>query len=341
MESMALPERMRTVGATLLSLLILGASLYVFRVDRHELIRTWASLSAWYFLPAFVLNIAMLLIRARRWQLILNNNPEEPRDVLFGRVFGVLTVGYLANQVFPAPSGEVTRAVILARRENMKTVHVLSTIVVERVLDALAIAPIIVFVLIVIPLPAWLERLVLLAGLTLLGMATAGVIIHNQRQRLVEAGSVLLRGLSESMQSRVAAFRESFREGLHILRDLRALTTVYALSLGAWVLQLAVLEMVTRSLHQPLNLRILVLLILLSNAGTLLPFAPGNLGTFQALTMTALAMFHVRPEVSFSMALAYQMVQFLPVAVFGLHNLWSRGMSIEEVGQDVKERSAG
>lgn len=341
MENMALPQRMRTVGATLLSLLILGACLYVFRVDRHTLLRTWATLSGWYFLPAFALNLAMLLARARRWQLILISNPAEPRDLPFRRVFGVLTIGYLANQVFPAPTGEVTRAVVLARREDITKVRVLSTIIVERVLDALAIAPIILFALIVIPLPAWLERLVLLAGLTLLGMAVAGVILHSQRERLVEAGSALIRGLSESMQSRLATTRESFREGLHILRDLRALTTVYALSLGAWVLQLAVLEMVTRSLHQPLNLRLLVLLILFSNAGTLLPFAPGNLGTFQALTMTSLAMFNVRPEVSFSIALAYQMVQFLPVAVFGLHNLWAGGMSMESVEEEVKETGAG
>ena len=335
MERMALPQRMRTVGATLLSLLILGACLYVFRVDRRALLHTWASLSAWYFLPAFALNVAMLLVRARRWQLILTSTPEEPRDIPLGRVFGVLAIGYLANQIFPAPSGEVTRAVILARRENVKTAHALSTIVVERVLDALAIAPIIVFVLIVIPLPAWLERIVLLAGIAIVGMAVAGVIIHSQRERLVAAGTVLLRSLSKSVQSRVAAFRESFREGLHILRDLRALTTVYALSLAAWVLQLAVLEMVARSLHQPLNLRLLVLLILLSNAGTLLPFAPGNLGTFQALTMTSLALFHIRPEVSFSIALAYQIVQFLPVAVFGLHALWSRGISIEAVQEET------
>jgi hypothetical protein len=45
MEGMALPRRMRTVGAALVSLLILGACLTVFRVDRHELVRTWASLS--------------------------------------------------------------------------------------------------------------------------------------------------------------------------------------------------------------------------------------------------------------------------------------------------------
>jgi uncharacterized protein (TIRG00374 family) len=337
MEGMTLARRMRTIGATLLSLLILGASLYVFRVDRRELLDTWASLSTWYFLPAFALNLAMLVVRARRWRLILVGNPEEPRDIPFRRVFGVLTIGYLANQIFPAPSGEVTRAVVLSRREGMKTVHVLSTIVVERVFDALAIAPIIVFVLAVIPLPAWLERLVLLAGLALLGMAVAGVIIHNQRHRLIDAGSALIRRLSGSVQSRLAAHRDSFREGLHILRDLRALATVYALSLGAWVLQLAVLEMVTRSLHQPLNLRLLVLLILLSNVGTLLPFAPGNLGTFQALTMTTLAVFHIRPEVSFSIAVAYQMVQFLPVAILGLHNLWSQGLSIELVEKEVEQ----
>src|SRR3990172_9183717 len=102
MESMALPRRMRTVGATLLSLLILGACLYVFRVDRRALLHTWASLSAWYFLPAFALNVAMLLVRARRWQLILTSTPEEPRDIPLGRVFGVLAIGYLANQIFPA-----------------------------------------------------------------------------------------------------------------------------------------------------------------------------------------------------------------------------------------------
>jgi uncharacterized membrane protein YbhN (UPF0104 family) len=90
--------------------------------------------------------------------------------------------------------------------------------------------------------------------------------------------------------------------------------------------------MVSRALHQPLNLRIEVLILILANAGTLLPFAPGNLGTFQALTMTTLAFFHVRPEVSLSIALAYQGVQFLPVAALGLYTLWSGGLRIEDVG---------
>ena len=331
---MHFPRRWRFLFATLFSFLILGACLYVFRVDRHEFIRTWASLRFGYLVPAFAFNIAMLLLRGRRWQLILSSAPEQPRDIPFRRVFSALTVGYLANQLFPAPTGEVTRAVLLARREGMSRVHVLSTIVVERVLDGLAIAPIIVFVLVVIPLPVWLERLVLLALLVLVGMAVAGVIIHSQRERLVLAGTALIRRLSESMQDRLSAFRESFGEGLHILRDLRRLTAVYLQSLGAWVLQLAVLEMVSRALHQPLNLRVEVLLILLANAGTLLPFAPGNLGTFQALTMATLAIFRVKPEVSLSIALAYQAVQFLPVAVLGLFTLWSRGLSIEAVEQE-------
>lgn len=329
---MFLSRRMQTLATAIFSILVFSLCFYFFKVDVHALLRTWATLNLWFIVPAFALNLAMLCLRAARWRLILNSARDHPRDIAFRRVFGVLNVGYLANQLFPAPTGEVTRAVILARREGVKTAQVLSTIVVERVFDALSLVPVIVFVLLVIPLPIWLERLVFLAGLFLVGMAVAGVIVHSQRERLVQAGSALIHQLSESVQDRLAAFRDSFAEGLHILRDLRGLTAVYAHSLGAWVLQLAVLEMVSRALHQPLNLRIEVLILILANAGTLLPFAPGNLGTFQALTMTTLAFFHVRPEVSLSIALAYQGVQFLPVAALGLYTLWSGGLRIEDVG---------
>jgi uncharacterized protein (TIRG00374 family) len=328
---MPLSRRTRTIATALFSLFLFGLCFYLFKVDVHALLRIWATLDARFIVPAFALNVAMLCLRAGRWRLILNSTPGEPRNIAFGRVFSTLNVGYLANQLFPAPTGEVTRAVILARSEGMKTVRVFSTIVVERVLDALALAPVIVFVLVVIPLPLWLERLVFLAGIALVAIAVAGVIVHSRREQIVRAGAALIRRLPASVQDRLAAFRGSFAEGLHILRDLRGLAAAYAQSLGAWVLQLAVVEMVAQSLHQPLNLRVEVLIVILANAGTLLPFAPGNLGTFQALTMTTLAVFHVRPEVSLSIALAYQAVQFLPVAVLGLHTLWSRGLRIEEV----------
>ncbi len=324
----------RLASAVLIPILLLGASIYFFKIDLNTFLETWTELNAWYLLPALALNVAMLLLRARRWQIILKSTPEGNREIGLRSVFGVLTIGYLANQIFPAPSGEVARAVVLSRREELTKVHVLSTIVVERVMDVLAMTPIVLFVVAVIPLPAWLERLVFLAGLTLLVMAVAGVVVHSQRGRFLQAGEALIRRFGASAQGRFVAFSDSLGEGMHILRDLRGLTAVYGYSLGAWVLQLAVVEMVARSLSLPLNLGLGVLLILLANTGSVLPLGPSNLGTFQALAITVLAIFRVKPELALSLSLVLQAVLFLPVAVLGLEALWVRGLSIESVKEE-------
>jgi len=322
----------RLTSAVLIPILLLGACIYFCKIDFNTFIETWSAL-----------NVAMLLLRARRWQIILRSTPDVRRDIRFRSVFGVLTIGYLANQLFPAPSGEVARAVVLSRRQDLTKVHVLSTIVVERVMDVLSMAPIVLFVVAVIPLPAWLERLVFLAGLALLVMAVAGIIVHSQRSRLLEAADALIKRFSASAHGRFVAFSDSLGEGMHILRDLRGLTAVYGYSLGAWVMQLAVVEMVARSLSLPLNLGLGVLLILLANTGSVLPLGPSNLGTFQALAITVLAIFRVKPELALSVSLVLQAVLFLPVAVLGLEALWVRGLSMESVKKSTlsEENSAG
>ncbi|MFQ5457440.1 MAG: lysylphosphatidylglycerol synthase transmembrane domain-containing protein, partial [Myxococcota bacterium] len=265
---------MRIATAVLFPLALLAGCIYFFKIDLQSFIEIWSSLNPWFLIPAFAFNLAMLVLRARRWQLILRSTPEHPRDIRFRNVFGVLTIGYLANHIFPAPSGEVARAVVLSRRQELTKVHVLSTIVVERVLDVLSMTPIVLFVVAVIPLPAWLEHLVFLAGVALLVMAVAGVIVHNQRKRLLAAGEAIIRRFGERAQGRLVAFRESFGEGLYILQDLRGLTTVYGYSLGAWLLQVAIVHMVSRALHHPLNLGLSVLLIILANVGSVLPLGP-------------------------------------------------------------------
>jgi glycosyltransferase 2 family protein len=331
----------RVASAVLIPIALLGACIYFFKINLDTFLETWTALNTWYLLPALALNVSMLFLRARRWQIILNSTPAGPRDIRFRSAFGVLTIGYLANQIFPAPSGEVARAVVLSRRHDLTKVHVLSTIVVERVMDVLSMAPIVLFVVAVIPLPAWLERLVFLAGIALLVMAVAGVVVHSQRARLLAAADALIQRFSTRAHGRFVAFSDSLGEGMHILRDLRGLTVVYGYSLGAWVLQLAVVEMVARSLSIPLNLGLGVLLILLANTGSVLPLGPSNLGTFQALAITTLAIFHVKPELALSLSLVLQGVLFLPVAVLGLEALWVRGLSIESVKESTLEAGDG
>jgi len=47
----------------------------------------------------------------------------------------ITTIGYMGNNIYPARAGEVLRAVILKRRENVSISASLATIIVERIFD--------------------------------------------------------------------------------------------------------------------------------------------------------------------------------------------------------------
>ena len=50
----------------------------------------------------------------------------------------VLVIGYMGNNVLPARAGEVLRAYVLRKNENVSITASLATIVLERVFDAIA-----------------------------------------------------------------------------------------------------------------------------------------------------------------------------------------------------------
>ncbi len=50
-------------------------------------------------------------------------------------MFPITTIGYMGNNIYPARAGEVLRAVILKRREDVSISASLATIIVERIFD--------------------------------------------------------------------------------------------------------------------------------------------------------------------------------------------------------------
>ena len=50
-------------------------------------------------------------------------------------MFPITCIGYMGNNIYPARAGEVLRAVVLKRRENVPISASLATIIVERIFD--------------------------------------------------------------------------------------------------------------------------------------------------------------------------------------------------------------
>ena len=91
-------------------------------------------------IPSYVL---LLWLRALRWQQL--TNPICPIPI--APLFRAMAVGFMANNIFPLRMGEVVRSWMLARETNTSAAAIFGTIVLERVLDAVAVLLLVSFVL--------------------------------------------------------------------------------------------------------------------------------------------------------------------------------------------------
>src|SRR6266536_3922805 len=81
-----------------------------------------------WIVPAVGFYLADLSTRTLRWHILLLPIANVPTRSLFG----VLSIGFLVNNVLPARLGEIARAVLAGRRYDVSRSAALATVVVER-----------------------------------------------------------------------------------------------------------------------------------------------------------------------------------------------------------------
>ena len=149
-----------------------------------DLSQTWAALSNvnyWYLAPAVLIYFLGVAIRGLRWQRLLLPVEKIPAR----QAIALLIVSYTVNNIVPARMGDVMRVFLLARETGIRKSASLATVVLERLLDVLAILAIIVACTFVLPWPSPLLTVLRVAAV--LAIVAAGILIlvaTHQSQRL-------------------------------------------------------------------------------------------------------------------------------------------------------------
>ena len=115
----------------------LTVGLMAFFLHSANLGRVWQELlgSRWDLVTAaFGLTVVAYLLRVVRWRLLL----EPIGHTQFSTAFRATVMGFAASSLLPGRVGEVLRPWVLARRESWSATAAFATIVVERLLDLLA-----------------------------------------------------------------------------------------------------------------------------------------------------------------------------------------------------------
>lgn len=242
------------------------------------------------------------LMRAERWERILRRADVRAKRA---DVYALTPIGYMGNNVLPARGGELLRTFLLGSRvENTTKRTILGTILAERVLDAVALGIILVVLasdlLGDLPKPSG-TVLLIGAGIVLLLLIGTAIALLKFRERLVFVLESLLPMLAPVKQ---------------LLSGTGAVLLV--VSLLIWVVEASVYKMVGHSLGIELTLRDGLAVVAFTNAASLIPAAPGYIGTYDAAVVFAVNAVTDAPRSAvLSYLILLRFVLFVPITVVG------------------------
>lgn len=304
----------------LVGFILTGVFLWIVarNVDGSELAAAFAGADYRLVVPAALATFCGYLLRTARWQRIVK--PVAPLS--FGRAFGILMMGFAANNLLPARLGEVVRAYMLRRHTGARKTYGMATIILERICDGVVLILFLGIISILMPLPAWGQEVQTFSSVLFLGAVVGIVLLLMQESLVVRIADAVLSALPARLSGPFLRAMEVFISGLHSLKSSRSVIYVILMSIAVWMLEAtSYLLMITAfDVRLTPNTPILAaaFLLVVVNLGIMVPSAPGYIATFQFFAYTALGVFGVPKETGLAVAILSHGMQWLLVTAIGM-----------------------
>jgi uncharacterized protein (TIRG00374 family) len=294
----------------------------------------------WWLIPGVAIYFLAVWARAWRWHYLLRPVKSVPTRTMFP----IVAIGYMGNNIYPARAGEVLRAVVLKRREEVPISASLATIIVERVFDGVVM---LAFVFINLP---ELARLTSDSGLvgdiqTVAILGTAAFIgalavfllaamFPEQAEALISV--VVNRVVPGRFRERLLGLIKKFMGGLESLRSPREALMVFFTSVVIWLLETGKYWFVMHAFPFQVSFFALMLMNGIVNLATTIPSAPGYVGTFDAPGIAVLTAYSVEKAVAAAYTLVLHVALWVPITLLGAYFLareglkWGKNIEVEQ-----------
>jgi len=330
------------------SVVFLFLALRGLRLD--EFWRDLSRANLFWLIPGIALYFIAVAFRAWRWSFLLapllpppattkhvERNQGSPGELQMKSrqatmsatsLFPIVVIGYMGNNIYPARIGELLRAYVLRRDHGVPISSSLATVLIERIVDGIIM---VAFVLIglraAINVSETVTRVIALAGVVF-AIATIVFFVLALAPQFTQrmAGAIVNRVVPERFRAPLLGFVEKFVGGAHSLRSPIDLARIVGISAVVWLLETGKYWCVAQVFTLTVPFDGLMLVNGLSNLFTVIPGAPGAVGTFDAggiLGMTALG---VEQSLAAAYVLTLHVVLWLPVTALGAFFMLREGL---------------
>jgi len=292
----------------------------------------------WWVIPALVFHFASVIGRSERWRVLLG-----PKQVDSATAFWVMNLGYLISNVLPARVGDPARALIIDQRCHTGFPRALSTVVVERIFDVLAVVLGLVLLIPFMRLPAnamqWIRVFGAVGLVAIIGIA----FLLTQRaltERILRA--VLARVPRLSPDKWIERWR-NLMSGFDALGSVRGVLIVAAWTLVGWVGTMAVFWAILRAFVPNASIVPATFITCIQGFAVAVPATPGNWGVFEIVGREGLVIpfgYPANQATAFSIALHF--FEYLAINVVGVIALMRYSLSLGDItarAESVEKRA--
>jgi uncharacterized protein (TIRG00374 family) len=317
--------------------------------DWGEVGRALRDLGLGWLLLAQAILVGSCFARVQRWTYVV----RATQPASFRGLFSATQIGFLVNFTLPARLGELVRALVLSRLEQVPLARSVALVALDRLNDVIGLLAIFGVVAVAlsaeaqVTLPAGAlgnqdplvvsSALIRPASLTLVAIVVLGlgslVFLYTRQHGVVGAVRAGVGWLSPNLAERVAYAVESFAEGLHVFRSGADLARSVFWSLVTWGANAAALAALLAAFHLDFPWHAPFLLLALIAVLIAVPVTPGVVGQYHVPAVAGLLM--AAPETAPASAKAFALVShlwtLLPIAVLGLWCLYQERLGLGDL----------
>ena len=279
---------------------------------------------AWVF-AAILFDILVYFLQGWRWSLLLRPVANIP----YGRSIRAIYVGLFANEILPLRTGEIIRCYLQASWSLLPFTVTLSSAIIERVFDGFWLVVCLLVTNYVVELPELYFTLgKILAVVVVIGGALLAAAMFARHQTHAAFAN-----------NRILSKINVLLEDLHIIGHSRYLYISAAASLPYLLLQVLPIYALAHGYGIPLSLGQGFALMVILRLVSVVPQAPGNLGTFQAAAVFGLTLFGVDDSLARRFSFVMWAIITLPLLIVGFIALAITGLKLSELRHEAQNAS--
>lgn len=300
----------------------------------------WSALQTanyWWILPGIAVYFVAVWARTWRWHYML----RHIKEVSIRRLFPVVVIGYMGNNVYPARAGEVIRSYVLKRKEGIGMGASLTTVILERLFDGLVM---LFFVFVTLPfvhLPKVWDTLVIVSSIMFgIALLIFFAIAANPKRTEQLYRWFLNRLIPTRFHHKAHAIFDKIMLGLHSLRSPREVIMIFVSSTAIWLTETTKYWFVMQAFDFKVSFAVLMLMTAVANLALIIPAAPGGAGTFDAAGISVLKSFGVNEAIATGYTLVLHLALWIPITILGFWYMWRERVAWNDFDRAMVERES-